>query len=169
LVKESTRDGREGRERRKKIMERGIEYMSLLGCDAVRWVSTTNVLNGCIAVASPRVVLWLRDPEENALQSCKSPAQWHTITMHYGPATYLPSGTPLQCTMVVQVTCPVTHHHNALCPASHLPSDTPSHSRRWIFRSTIVSALILQNGLRGPPRADVVTAYPCKGLCTPGG
>jgi len=51
------RDGREGRERRKKIMKRGIECTSLLGCDAVRWVSTTNVLNGCIAVASPRVVL----------------------------------------------------------------------------------------------------------------
>jgi hypothetical protein len=57
LIKESTRDGREGRERRKKIMKRGIECTSLLGCDAVRWASTTNVLSGCIAVASPRVVL----------------------------------------------------------------------------------------------------------------
>jgi hypothetical protein len=54
-------------------------------------------------------------------------------------------------------------------PASHLSCDTASHRRRPVFRNTIVSALILQKGLRGPPRADVVTAYPCKGQYSPGG
>jgi len=33
-----------GRERRKKIMKRGIECTSLLGCGAVRWASTAAVL-----------------------------------------------------------------------------------------------------------------------------
>jgi len=56
-VKESMRYGREGRERRKEIMKRGLECTSLLGCDALRWASSTDVLNSCIAVASPRVVL----------------------------------------------------------------------------------------------------------------
>jgi hypothetical protein len=80
LVKENIRYGREGRERRKKIMKRGIECTSLLGCDAVRWATSTNVLSGCIAVASSRVVLRLPDPVDNALRSCRSPAQWHSIT-----------------------------------------------------------------------------------------
>jgi len=57
LVKESMRYGREGRERRKEIMKRGIECTSLQGFDAVRWASSTNVLKSCIAVATPRVVL----------------------------------------------------------------------------------------------------------------
>lgn len=72
-VKESMRYGREGRERRKKIMKRGFESTSLLGCDAVRWASTTSVLSDCIDVASPRAGLRLPDPADNALRSCKSP------------------------------------------------------------------------------------------------
>jgi len=60
--------------RRKEIMKRGMECTSLLGFDAVRWASSTNILNSCIAVATRRVVLRLLVPEENALRSCKSPA-----------------------------------------------------------------------------------------------
>ena len=63
-VKGSMMDGRERRERRKKIVKRGIECISLVGCDAVRWASSSSVWKGCIALASPRVVLGLLDPDE---------------------------------------------------------------------------------------------------------
>jgi hypothetical protein len=63
---ESMRDGREGRERRKEIMKRGVECTSLLGCDAVSWASSCSVLKDCVAISGPRDCLGLLDPEDEA-------------------------------------------------------------------------------------------------------